>query len=116
MYKTVGTLVATIALGFALIASAGREYLESRLRRGSCFPGSPRAAFRRHAPALHMIFDPLVRWNQDLGFDARLAERWERLDEKTVRFYLRQGVKFHSGNEMTAHDVVWTYERLKRRP
>ena len=22
----------------------------------------------------HMMFDPLVRWNQELGFDARLAE------------------------------------------
>jgi peptide/nickel transport system substrate-binding protein len=47
----------------------------------------------------HMIFDPLIRWNQELGFDARLAEKWERTDEKTVRFFLRKGVKFHSGNE-----------------
>ena len=64
----------------------------------------------------HMIFDPLLRWNQDLGFDARLAEKWERVDEKTVRFYLRKGVKFHSGNEMTALDVRWTFDRLKRSP
>ncbi|MGI9302388.1 MAG: ABC transporter substrate-binding protein [Gammaproteobacteria bacterium] len=61
----------------------------------------------------HMIFDPLVRWNQDLGFDARLAEKWERVDDKTVRFSLRKGVKFHSGNEMTAADVLWTFNRLK---
>ena len=39
----------------------------------------------------HMIFDPLLRWNRDLGFDARLAEKWERVDEKTVRFHLRRG-------------------------
>ncbi len=64
----------------------------------------------------HMIFDPLVRWNQELGFDARLAERWERIDDRTVRFHLRKGVKFHSGNEMTALDVRWTFERLKRSP
>ena len=64
----------------------------------------------------HMIFDPLLRWNQDLGFDARLAEKWERVDEKTVRFYLRKGVKFHSGNGMTALDVRWTFDRLKRSP
>ncbi|MDZ7709301.1 MAG: ABC transporter substrate-binding protein [Roseovarius sp.] len=64
----------------------------------------------------HMIFDPLVRWNRDLGFDARLAESWERIDETTMRFHLRDGVTFHSGNEMTAEDVVWTIERLKSSP
>ena len=64
----------------------------------------------------HMNFDPLVRWNRDLGFDPRLAESWERIDDKTMRFKLRQGVKFHSGNEMTALDVAWTFDRLKKSP
>ena len=64
----------------------------------------------------HMIFDPLVRWNQDLGFDARLAESWERVDDTTMRFHLRDGVTFHTGNDMTAEDVVWTIERLKSSP
>ena len=61
----------------------------------------------------HMVFDPLVRWNRDLGFDARLAESWERVDETTMRFKLRSGVTFHSGNPLTAADVVWTIDRLK---
>ncbi len=61
----------------------------------------------------HMVFDPLVRWNKDLGFDARLAESWERVDELTMRFKIRQGVKFHSGNMLTAKDVVWTFDRIK---
>lgn len=61
----------------------------------------------------HMVFDPLVRWTQDLEFEPRLAESWERIDDTTVRFHLRQGVKFHSGAEMTAQDVLWTFERLK---
>jgi peptide/nickel transport system substrate-binding protein len=34
----------------------------------------------------HMTFDPLIRWNKDLGFDARLAESWERVDDKTMQF------------------------------
>lgn len=61
----------------------------------------------------HMTFDPLVRWSRDLGFEARLAESWERVDDLTMRFHLRQGVKFHSGNAMTAKDVVFTFNRLK---
>ena len=62
----------------------------------------------------HMVCDPLIRWNQDLGFDARAASSWERLNETTVRFNLRQGVKFHSGREMTAKDVQFTFDRLKQ--
>ncbi|HHH39170.1 MAG TPA: ABC transporter substrate-binding protein [Sedimenticola sp.] len=64
----------------------------------------------------HMIFDPLVRWTQDMKFEPRLAESWERLDEYSVRFHLRKGVKFHSGNPFTARDVAWTFERLKKSP
>lgn len=64
----------------------------------------------------HMVFDPLVRWTQDLQFEPRLAESWERLDDTTTRFKLRGGVKFHSGNTMSADDVCWTYERLKVSP
>jgi len=61
----------------------------------------------------HMVFDPLLRWNQDLGFEPRLAQSWERVDDTTMRFKLREGVKFHSGNEMTSKDVVWTFDRIK---
>ncbi|MCG8427309.1 MAG: ABC transporter substrate-binding protein, partial [Chromatiales bacterium] len=64
----------------------------------------------------HMVFDPLVRWTQDLGFEPRLAESWERIDERTVRFKLRKGVTFHSGNPLTTKDVLWTFNRLKNSP
>lgn len=42
-----------------------------------------------------------------------LAESWEFNDDCTqVTFTLRQGVKFHhSGNEMTADDVKWSFRR-----
>lgn len=64
----------------------------------------------------HMVFDPLVRFNQDMEFEPRLAESWDRVDNETMRFNLRKGVKFHSGNELTADDVVWTFARLKSSP
>lgn len=64
----------------------------------------------------HMVFDPLVRYTQALDFEPRLAKGWERIDDKTVRFSLREGVKFHSGNDLTADDVVWTFNRLKASP
>lgn len=62
----------------------------------------------------HLSFDPLVRWTQEMTFEPRLAQKWERIDDLTMRFHLQKGVKFHSGNDFTAKDVVWTIERLKR--
>ena len=62
----------------------------------------------------HLLFDPLVRWTKGFDTEPRLAEKWERRDENTVRFYLRKGVKFHSGNDFSADDVVWTFNRLKK--
>jgi peptide/nickel transport system substrate-binding protein len=64
----------------------------------------------------HMSFDPLIRWTKALGFENRLATSYERLNDTTVRFNLRKGVKFHSGNPMTAADFAWTFKRLKGSP
>ena len=64
----------------------------------------------------HMVFDPLLRWTQDLQFEPRLAESWERIDDLTMRFVLRRDALFHSGNPLTAADVCWTFERLKNSP
>lgn len=64
----------------------------------------------------HMTFDPLVRWDRNLGFEPRLAEKWERIDDLTMRFHLRKGVKFHSGNDFTAKDVLFTFNRLRTSP
>ena len=64
----------------------------------------------------HLLFDPLVRWDKAFNIQPRLATNWERIDENTTRFFLREGVKFHSGNDFSADDVVWTFERLKTSP
>ncbi len=40
-----------------------------------------------------------------------LAERWRRVDERTVELSLRKGVRFHNGDEMMADDVVFTFGR-----
>ncbi|ROS05236.1 peptide/nickel transport system substrate-binding protein [Sinobacterium caligoides] len=64
----------------------------------------------------HMVFDPLVRWDQQHAIEPRLASSWERVNDKTMRFHLRHDVKFHSGNAMTAADVEWTFKRLQSSP
>lgn len=61
----------------------------------------------------NLVFDPLVRTNSKLEYTPRLAESWEQVSPTVTRFKLRPNVKFHSGNAMTADDVVWSFNRLK---
>ena len=43
----------------------------------------------------------------------QLAERWEIADDKrSITFHLRPGMKFASGNPITAQDVVWSLARV----
>lgn len=45
-------------------------------------------------------------------FVPMLAESWETSDDGLVwTFNLRQGVTFHNGNELTAEDVAYTFQR-----
>ena len=64
----------------------------------------------------HLLFDPLIRFRQDLSIEPRLAKSFEKIDERTTRFHLREGVKFQSGRTLSAEDVVWTFNRLKQSP
>ncbi len=64
----------------------------------------------------HLLFDPLIRFRQDLSIEPRLAKSYEKIDDRTTRFHLREGVKFQSGRTLSADDVVWTFNRLKQSP
>lgn len=73
-----------------------------------------------YAKDLHMvkqIFDTLVRFDpKDRVIKPHLAHFWESdATGKVWTFYLRKGVRFHHGRELTAEDVVFTVERLKKR-
>jgi len=62
------------------------------------------------------VFEPLVESDHKGTsgvFTPCLATKWER-DEtgKIWTFTLRQGVKFHNGEDFTSADVVATYQRL----
>ena len=39
----------------------------------------------------------------------QLATSWHRIDDHTLEVSLRQGVRFHNGDELTAEDVVFTF-------
>jgi peptide/nickel transport system substrate-binding protein len=60
-----------------------------------------------------MMYNQLVRFDADMNPVPELAESWEvSRDGLTWTFKLRQGVKFHDGQEMTSADVKFTFDRL----
>ncbi|KXZ40232.1 peptide/nickel transport system substrate-binding protein [Alkalithermobacter thermoalcaliphilus JW-YL-7 = DSM 7308] len=61
---------------------------------------------------MKQIYNTLVTANEDMEIVEGLAEKWEAVDEKTWEFTLRQGVKFHNGEELKASDVKFTLERM----
>jgi peptide/nickel transport system substrate-binding protein len=74
-------------------------------------PGSVYWQVNRH------VFEPLVDFEgPELKPVGRLAERWEQVDPLTLRFYLRQGVKFQNGDPFTAEDVVYNVEGHRAEP
>ena len=62
---------------------------------------------------LRQMYETLLMAS-DEGPQPLLAESWSCADDKvTWTFNLRHGVKFHDGSEMTADDVIATFERAK---
>jgi peptide/nickel transport system substrate-binding protein len=60
------------------------------------------------------IYEPLVRRAADLSLEPGLAKSWDRLSETLWRFHLRDGVRFHEGEEFSAADVVFSLERIRK--
>ncbi len=62
------------------------------------------------------LFDSLVRRGPDGSPVPRLATAWERIDDVTWRFTLRQGVKFSNGEDFNAAAVVTNFARMDTAP
>lgn len=58
------------------------------------------------------LYDTLLFQDENMEIKPGLATAWSQIDELTWEFTLRQGVKFHNGEELTASDVKFTFERL----
>ncbi|NMC12815.1 MAG: ABC transporter substrate-binding protein, partial [Chloroflexi bacterium] len=67
---------------------------------------------RNTETVIRNMFDGLVTRDNTNGVHNELAESFNWVDDKTLEITLKQGVLFHNGAEMTADDVVFTYERV----
>ena len=61
------------------------------------------------------VFSGLVALSTDLQLIPDIAERWDVDDTGTIyTFRLRENVKFHNGNPVTADDFKWSIERASK--
>lgn len=82
---------------------------------GSLDPAEVRLRTESHM--VRHIFDTLVRFDEEKsGVIPHLALEWERNSSGTSWvFYIRRGVLFHDGREMTSSDVTYSLRRLCRK-
>jgi peptide/nickel transport system substrate-binding protein len=64
------------------------------------------------ARAQELLFNDLLRWDEQTRLSPGLAESWDTVDHQTYRVKLRQGVRFHDGRELTSEDVVFTFTSM----
>lgn len=62
----------------------------------------------------NLLYNSLVVLDKDMRPQPELAESWQFSDgDRTLTLKLRQGVKFHSGRELTSEDVKFNLERIQ---
>src|SRR5204863_8136561 len=57
------------------------------------------------------VYDGLTARDAQGNLVPALAESWKRLDPTTWQFKLRQGVKFHNGDDFDSDSVKFTLDR-----
>jgi len=60
------------------------------------------------------MFDTLLTMDENNEPAPCLAESYKQIDDKTWEFKLRDDVKFHDGEPMTAEDVVFSINRARK--
>jgi oligopeptide transport system substrate-binding protein len=62
---------------------------------------------------IQQVFDGLVQFDKDLNVIPAIADSWKiSTDGLTYTFFLKKGVRFHNGREVTARDVVYSFTRI----
>src|SRR5215831_8937900 len=116
--RFLGGLTAGTIAGSSLLAAARRA--AAKKRGGTITVGMPNdfLTFDPHNLAFanftlqQNLYDTLTRYDQSLKPLPGLAEKWAIApDGQSVTLTLRKGVKFHSGKDLVAADVVKNFEK-----
>ena len=105
----VAVLVCGLAVGFATMGQTQLRVTFSWPTYADPAVGSDYSS----SSTLVNVYDSLVYPTLEGDVKAHLAEVWEATDGGlTWTFYLRKGITFHDGTELTAEDVVFSMDRL----
>ena len=62
---------------------------------------------------IHQLFDGLVQFDQNLNVIPAIAKSWKiSHDGLSYTFFLKEGVTFHNGRQITADDFVYSFTRM----
>src|SRR5499426_4158697 len=113
--KAGGAVLGTLAIGRPAAAQTpkpGGVFISAQNNEATGLDPQLVPAFSRSRRS-PMMYNQLVRLDADMNPVPELAESWEVSKDGLVwTFKLRQGVKFHDGQEMTSADVKFTFDRL----
>jgi len=102
----------------ALAASSTQAFAENTLRwssQGDALTLDPHSQNEGPTIATNgMMYESLVTRDAALELQPELAVSWEPMDGNVWRFKLREGVKYHGGEDFTAEDVAFSFERAKQ--
>ena len=121
MRKTTARLVLLAQIAAALVALAGCDSRSSERSTDmiqvdiETSPTSTDPRFGTDATSSRineLIFDSLVKTDRNGEFVGHLADRIERPSATEIVFHLKHGVRFSDGRELTARDVVFTYDSI----
>jgi peptide/nickel transport system substrate-binding protein len=117
--------VRRITAAMVVLAAAGTACQPGdRAERGETLIVGVRSDFRGFNPITtgdyygleivnYALFTPLITYDADLEPAPHLADSWEMHGDTALTLRLRQDVRWHDGQPVTAHDVLFTFERAK---
>ena len=56
------------------------------------------------------MYESLIEWDSRLNERPALATSWKVVNNRTIDFTLRRGVRFHNGKEFTAADAKYSFD------
>ncbi|GHV09717.1 peptide-binding protein [Campylobacterota bacterium] len=56
------------------------------------------------------LFDALLKYDKNGEIAPQIASSWQFEDDRTIVFNLRRDYRWHDGEPVTAHDVLFTYQ------
>jgi len=114
LHRIAGFVLA-LALGFFLSPDAKAQTtlkVSANTPVGTLDPVKMRVGALEYNYAF-LVFSRLTGFDDNLNIVPDLAEKWDvSADQRVWTFTLRKGVKFHSGREVEAEDVLAVFKRI----